>query len=1165
MLRIRKIILPSLAICATQLFCTPAHAQRDSRSATRDEVPAYRESRSSELENENLKHAAASAAQIEDVLRKDAGLLVEVKRWAAKEAADNGQVVEDSDLSDQAISDRLARDVQFRSIVTRLLQRYGYLIPAPNPDSELAKEQDLILKERARRLVQVEAKEDSESLDGTRTESGLERSASCDQRVDADCRVQPTQVLRRRSSTPDEASPVPANPSAQPDQSRQPRVMRTMQTASIPQGTELLDGQTTRPAGLELLSGPLKRAPESAFDGMSTAGGASSIQGGPLSVPSSTADGTSGTASRVSRSDPSRLARPRMQGGQSNEEQFAPTAMVRRPTPYADVPSLYDMYVQAATHERPPARFGLEVFQNGTREPEAIPMDLPVGPDYVVGPGDGLAIDLWGSVSQRLTRVVDREGRVSLPETGPLLVSGRTLGEVQQAVQKTLSTQFQDISADVSLSRLRTVRVYVVGDVAEPGAYDISSLSTPLNALFAAGGVAPQGSLRTLKHFRGKQLVEEVDAYDLLLHGVRSDLKHLENGDTLMVPPIGSQVTVDGMVRRPAIYELRDEKSLTDVLDLAGGILPTAALSHIEVQRIEAHQKRTMFSLNVSPTSTAESISNQLSAFEIRDGDEVHIFPIAPYNEDAIYLQGHVLRPGRYSYRKDMKLTDLVASYNDLLPEPAPRYAEIIRLSLPDHHPSVESFDLSAAMTNPATAPKLQPLDTVRIFSRYDFEPAPTVWVGGEVRSSGRYRTSGQGHVRDAVYLAGGVTPDASLETAQLFRTQSDGTLTILSVNLREALGGNPVDNVLLQPRDRILIQRSSAKVDPPTVSIQGEVAKPGRYPLTANMHASDLVRSANGFLRSADPESADLLHYVTLDKSPRGKTPAGHVALNLSAALAGAPENNPLLRDGDVLTVPQQAFWKDIGAVVTVRGEVRNPGVYGIQPGERLSSLLKRVGGLLPSGYPQAAVFERVGVRELQAKSRQELIQRLEQETTMVKTSVSTTGTEEAALQQSAMQQRQRMLDALRRAPISGRLVIHLRPDQRDFAGSPDDIELRAGDSLEVPKQPGFVLVVGQVYNTNALTYQPGKNAGWYLSRAGGPTHLADKKAIFIIHANGSVTGGGQSGFWTGNVLSAGIGPGDTVVVPEKPIGGSTTWKNVVSIAQVAQAAALVAAVAIP
>src|SRR4029077_13864230 len=227
--------------------------------------------------------------------------------------------------------------------------------------------------------------------------------------------------------------------------------------------------------------------------------------------------------------------------------------------------------------------FGLDVFRNSANDPQAIPMDLPVGPDYVIGPGDGLEIDLWGGVSQRLFRVVDREGRVSLPEAGPLLVSGRNLGDAQQAVQQVLRTEFRNISADVSVSRLRTVRVYVVGDVAEPGAYDISSLSTPLNALFAAGGVTPRGSLRALKHYRGKELVQEVDAYDLLLRGVQSDPKRLENGDTLMVPPIGSQVTADGMVRRPAIYELRGERSLADVLDLAGGILPTAALGHIEV------------------------------------------------------------------------------------------------------------------------------------------------------------------------------------------------------------------------------------------------------------------------------------------------------------------------------------------------------------------------------------------------------------------------------------------------------------------------------------------------------------------------------------------------------------------------------------------------------
>jgi protein involved in polysaccharide export with SLBB domain len=263
-------------------------------------------------------------------------------------------------------------------------------------------------------------------------------------------------------------------------------------------------------------------------------------------------------------------------------------------------------------------------------------------------------------------------------------------------------------------------------------------------------------------------------------------------------------------------------------------------------------------------------------------------------------------------------------------------------------------------------------------------------------------------------------------------------------------------------------------------------------------------------------------------------------------------------------LTVPQQIGWKNLGASVTVRGEIAKPGVYGIQPGERLSSLLRRAGGLLPTAYPQAAVFERMDVREMQQKSRQELIQRIEQESTVVKSAVTTSGSEEAALQQAAMQQRARVLEALRRAPVSGRLVVHIRQGRKDFQGSADDIELRAGDTLEIPKQPGFVVIVGQVYNSNAITYSPGKNAGWYLSRAGGATGLANKKAIFIVRANGSVTSG-SSDLWSGGILSSAIGPGDTIVVPEKAAFGTTTWKNVVAIAQIAQAAALAAAVAIP
>ena len=221
-------------------------------------------------------------------------------------------------------------------------------------------------------------------------------------------------------------------------------------------------------------------------------------------------------------------------------ENLNPT-LVRTPSPYSDIPSLYDMYQQGYPRDPHLQRFAVAVFRENARSnrnSESLPMDLPVGPDYVLGPGDGVTINLWGSASRRLFRTVDSEGRLTLPEAGPILVSGRTLGQVQEDVQHVLRTQFRDVSADVSLTRLRTVRVYVVGDVQHPGAYDISSLSTPLNALFAAGGPTAAGSSRLARHFRGNKLVEEVDLYDLLIRGVRSDMLRLQSGDTLLVPPL---------------------------------------------------------------------------------------------------------------------------------------------------------------------------------------------------------------------------------------------------------------------------------------------------------------------------------------------------------------------------------------------------------------------------------------------------------------------------------------------------------------------------------------------------------------------------------------------------------------------------------------------------
>jgi protein involved in polysaccharide export with SLBB domain len=1148
----------------------------------------------SELGRENLSRAAASATDIKAILIKDAGLMVELKRWIAKDATGHGQIISDNDLTDEAIFDRLELDVQFRSIATLLVQRYGYLVPKLNPESEAAKTRELLVQERTKWLAQ--AQEQERALASQKRMAKVQNAANCDSQLDEQCNSdqKPTDERslenqrQQENLPPSNMSPNDFNYPSRP-RSDSSQVLR----AQYGQYGEDMDdfgggglsqlplgGMSEAASSFNLSSGgsgdastlrasmsedsqsrslmSMSNSDRSMVDSLGTYGVGAGRPEMDLSEltrlsPDANSLMSSGSSSLnlgSSSNNPSSFnsmslfqRRRRAKPGTSAPE------LVRAASPYNDIPSLYDMYIQAVPRPTIPRRFGIEVFQNGTRDSQLIPMDLPAGPDYVVGPGDGLSISLWGGpTTQRITRVVDREGRVSLPEVGPILVSGKSLADVQESVQKLLRTEFRRVSADISLARLRTIRIYEVGDVAEPGAYDVSSLSTPLNALFIAGGPTQKGSLRIVKHYRGGQLVEVVDLYDLLLHGVKSNMGRLENGDTVLVPTIGPQVTIDGMVRRPAIYELKDEKNLASVLELAGGLLPTATLRHIEVQRLTAHEKQTMLSFDLPEVDSDSEVTKKLEAFEIHDGDRIRVFPIAPYNQDAVYLEGHVTRPGRYSYRQDMRVTDIVASYKDLLPEPANQYAEIIRLNAPDFHPSVESFNLTDALANPAKSPVLHAMDTVRIFSRFDFENPPSVSVWGDVRGPGTYRTSGEIRLSDAVHLAGGLAPDAKTEDAQVFRYLPDGKSKIFSVNLSSALEGDPVANILLQPRDRLLIHRNTDAIEPASAYIQGDVGKPGRYPLTTNMTVQDLIRVGGGLKASADTETADLTKYQWAEK---GQLTGEHQSIQISAALAGESSANLPLSNGDVLTIRQLPGWNDLGASIAVKGEVKHPGTYGIRPGERLSSVLQRAGGFQEGAYVRGAVLERAQVRELQTKEQTQLMLRVKDLQNNVELLPENDANQKRA-KENALRQYQNALTQLGTNTPVGRVTVRISPEVSHWKNTSADLEVRAGDILVVPKQPSFVMVTGQVFNPTAVSYRPGKSAKWYLSQSGGPTAVANKKAIFVIRADGSVIGAKES-LWAGPSLNAVLQPGDTIVVPEKAIGGGVQWQTVFLAAQVA------------
>lgn len=749
------------------------------------------------------------------------------------------------------------------------------------------------------------------------------------------------------------------------------------------------------------------------------------------------------------------------------------SGVLRKPPPYP-LESLRDLYTQVPQSSAPLKRFGAEFFRTTTGArallrgavPGDAPLDVPVGPDYVVSAGDTLQVSFWGAAEQTVTREVGRDGRLMLPDAGAITVAGLTLRKTEELIGAALRQQYRNAQVAVTVSRFHSVRIYVAGDVQRPGGYDVSAMASPLSALYAAGGPTASGSLRMLRHMRGQTQVEVIDLYDFFLHGVHASPVHLESGDTLLVPTVGPQVAVAGAVKRPAVYELRDGKErLNSVVEDAGGFTVAASLTHISVERVDVHRGRETLQVGQSGAATEEQAESAVQAFHVQDGDRVNVSPVLPYSERVVYLEGHVARPGRHPFHDGMRLSELLHSYSDLLPEPASQ-GEIVRLVAPDLHAETIDFDVHDALIGNVD-PALQPFDTVRVRGRYE--------------------------------------------------------------------------------------------EDAPEVTIHGEVLRPGVYPLSEGMTAAQLVRMAGGFKRDALLERADIASYSVQD----GREVVGNLrVVRIGNAVANGADDVPL-HAGDILTIHQITGWTDIGEAVTLEGQVNFPGSYGFTEGEHLSSVLRRAGGFRSTAYPEGAVLVREQVRELETKSRDELIRQIETNSAAARLSPNLGNGDTGATLQMIKAQQDEVLAQLKAHPAAGRLVVHLSADIDSWANTPADIELRRGDKLTVPKRPGFVLVTGQVYNATALTFTPGKTAAWYLARAGGANTTANRKEIFVIRANGSVVGRRSGGWFQGDVLATKLDPGDVVVVPQKILGSSLVWRNLLTTAQLASSIAITAAVA--
>ena len=697
-------------------------------------------------------------------------------------------------------------------------------------------------------------------------------------------------------------------------------------------------------------------------------------------------------------------------------------------------------------------QFGYDFFDKDISAFTPI-ISVPVGSDYIIGPGDNFTIHLWGKAEKTYNVTVTREGNITLPRLGTMTVSGLTFAELKPYLHHKFKQYYPYFEISITMGSLRTVEVFIVGEAKNPGTYSVSSLSTAITALFAAGGPSKKGSLRDIKIFRNGEQIRSLDLYEFFIRGTKGDDIRLQPGDTVFIPVLGPVVGIAGCVKRPAIYELKETQTIGDVIELAGGVLPVGYLQNVVIERVEGHKRRVIRSFNLDP---AYEMTNINLLIPLKDGDVVKVYPVHKETRQVVYLEGHVKYPREYELRPEMRLRDIIPSYDYLLPEPYLPQAEIIRLMPPDLHPEIIEFNLGALMK------------------------------------------------------------------------------------------GDPDQNPLLQDQDRVIIYDKWEKKEKPEVTIRGAVRNPGTYRLYKGMTVKDLIFQAGNLNIKAFQERADLARIIP------GKTGTGIMKVTFCPrkAMAGAPTDNLLLQEDDqvyIREIPQ--YSKALERKVLLEGEFLFPGEYIFSEGERLTSVIERAGGLTEEAYPFGAMFLRESVREVQKVRLSEYVSKLERDIfAMSALSAETiTDKEQAAALAQSLASKRELLEKLRTAEPTGRMVTDLR-EMLVLPSSPYNFELRPGDHLIVKKRPDSINVLGEVYNPTALFAEKGKSVGYYLNLVGGPTDNAEDDEIYIVKANGTVISKSQEGFlglvswdskkhrWTmGGFDSIRLDPGDTVIVPRK------------------------------
>jgi len=592
--------------------------------------------------------------------------------------------------------------------------------------------------------------------------------------------------------------------------------------------------------------------------------------------------------------------------------------------------------------------FGSEFFRESAVRVVTDRKDIPVPLKYVVGPGDEVKLLLWGRLNAQYNLTVDRDGKITIPQVGPMFVAGMTFEDMS----KYLITQAEQIvgtNIDVSMGALKTISVFVLGDVRRPGAYTIGSFATITDALVMVGGSSDIGSLRRIQLRRGNKLITTFDLYDLLLKGDKSKDVILQSGDVIFVPVTGPQVGIAGNVKRPAIYELKDRHDLHTLIEYAGGIIPSADTQQIQVERIVRGEKQIVVDVNDKHLDKAYSVA-------LHDADLVKIFSIVDANVNAIYLSGNVKRPGKYEYKPGMAIKDILKP-DELLPETHYDYALIKRLKPPSMEAMLVPFNLGKLLFqhDPANNVALQPQDEIFVFNKWLFKDRPYITIEGEIRGNCAPSLSVGGKPPELAGASIGQSREDRTNLALIklqavdteLRVNAESNKEILS-RLKEIrdkikIGDAVPTREILEVRD-VLKWRGNTDLANRMDSVLEDLKSSCKMFLVDDMKVRDAVLYSGGLTTNSYLDKAEIIRVDDRNKYT-------FIHFDLKNAMAGqAADNLPLQHKDKIIihSVQEHAYKK----TVSIEGAVSRPGTYQFVEDMRVRDLVFAAGNIMEFAY---------------------------------------------------------------------------------------------------------------------------------------------------------------------------------------------------------------------